>query len=168
MPSRMDREARNNGTRKIVLIMILLEKWMKSRNSRTKASYWFKGTAKHIIKQKLNICQQYEASSKGSKTFPIEYHVMETISLCIYNNRSTYHIRTEIFDITKEKAASNLPGVPTPIVSPREISEQPMSYNCLDTYATFVGATIPSTGQPTTHDMYLQKRRKKVSILSYH
>lgn len=48
-----------------------------------------------------------------------------------------------------------LPGVPTPIVSPREISKQPISTSSLATYATFDGDTAPSTGQPTTHDIYL-------------
>lgn len=42
-----------------------------------------------------------------------------------------------------------------PIVSPREISEQPMSQSCSAANATFVGGTIPSTGHPTTQDMYL-------------
>lgn len=48
-----------------------------------------------------------------------------------------------------------LPGVPTPIVSPREISKQPISKSSLATYATFDGDTAPSMGQPTTHDIYL-------------
>lgn len=50
---------------------------------------------------------------------------------------------------------SGLPGVPTPIVSPREISKQPISTSSLATYATFDGDTAPSMGQPTTHDIYL-------------
>lgn len=61
-----------------------------------------------------------------------------------------------------------LPGVPTPIVSPREISEQPMSQSCSATYATFDGSTIPSTGHPTTQDMYLSKLEIKVVVLSFH
>lgn len=48
-----------------------------------------------------------------------------------------------------------LPGVPTPIVSPREISKQPISTSSLTTCATFDGDTAPSMGQPTTHDTYL-------------
>ena len=55
-----------------------------------------------------------------------------------------------------KKGSSNLlPRVPTPIVSTREISKQPISYSSLATYATFEGGIGPSTGHPTTQDTYL-------------
>lgn len=56
-----------------------------------------------------------------------------------------------------------IPGVPTPIVSPRDISEQPIFKSSSATYATFDGGTAPSTGQPTTHDMYLTTLSTKFS-----
>lgn len=56
---------------------------------------------------------------------------------------------------SNKSSSNHLPGVPTPVVSPREISKQPMSYNSLATYATFEGGVGPSTGHPTTHDIYL-------------
>lgn len=60
-----------------------------------------------------------------------------------------------------------LPGVPTPIVSPRDISKQPMSWSSLATYATFEGCIDPSSGHPITHDTYLSKFKNNSFIQNW-
>lgn len=54
-----------------------------------------------------------------------------------------------------------------PIVSPREISEQPTSQSCSATNATFVGGTIPSTGHPTNNTRYVPIKLE-IKIVFYH
>lgn len=58
---------------------------------------------------------------------------------------------------TKRRSKNGLPGVATPIVSPSEISKQPILWSSFATYATFDGEIYPSTGQPTTQETYLLK-----------
>lgn len=55
------------------------------------------------------------------------------------------------------EGGKSIPGVPTPMVSPREISSHPIFISSLATYATLAGCISPSIGHPTTHDMYLVK-----------
>ena len=84
--------------------------------------------------------------------------------LVYYQNEINSPLRMQRLNFKYKKNSSNsLPGVSTPIVSPREISKQPISYSSLATYAILrEGLVLPQGIQQHmihTYDSSMQSKQ---------